>query len=105
MSEGRQISARDLELGDYVEVAPVSLAQARHAAERHAIELALLRHRGRLNDTARELEISRVTLYRLLTAHGLRTPSSDTDTAERDMLTGSGLFNGTDGNRRAACLS
>ena len=48
MSEGRAITARDLELGEYVEVAPVSLAQAREAAERQAIELALLRHRGRL---------------------------------------------------------
>src|SRR6187402_2781594 len=72
MSEGQQVSARDLELGEYVEVAPVSLAQAREAAERQAIELALLRHRGRLGDAAQELGISRVTLYRLLTAHGLR---------------------------------
>jgi DNA-binding NtrC family response regulator len=73
MSEGRQITARDLELGEYTEVAPVSLAQAREAAERQAIELALLRHRGRLGDAAHELGISRVTLYRLLTSHGLRT--------------------------------
>ncbi|BAN23780.1 sigma-54 dependent transcriptional regulator [Caballeronia insecticola] len=72
MSEGRQITARDLELGEYVEVAPVSLAQAREAAERQAIELALLRHRGRLGDAAHELGISRVTLYRLLSAHGMR---------------------------------
>jgi DNA-binding NtrC family response regulator len=72
MSEGRQITARDLELGEYVEVAPVSLAQAREAAERQAIELALLRHRGRLGDAAHELGNSRVTLYRLLSAHGMR---------------------------------
>ncbi|MGX7002302.1 sigma 54-interacting transcriptional regulator [Caballeronia sp. KNU42] len=76
MSEGRQISARDLELGDYAEVAPVSLAQAREVAERQAIELALLRHRGRLGDAAQELGISRVTLYRLLNAHGLRADLS-----------------------------
>jgi len=77
MSEGRQITSRDLELGEYVEVAPVSLAQARETAERQAIELALLRHRGRLGDAAHELGISRVTLYRLLTSHGLRTASID----------------------------
>jgi DNA-binding NtrC family response regulator len=82
MSEEQQISAADLELGDYVEVAPVSLAQAREFAERQAIELALLRHRGRLGDAAQELGISRVTLYRLLNAHGLRaalgaTPAQD----------------------------
>jgi len=72
MSEGRAITARDLELAEYVEIVPVSLAQAREAAERQAIELALLRHRGRLGDAAQELGISRVTLYRLLYAHGMR---------------------------------
>lgn len=72
MSEGRHITAHDLELADYVDIAPVSLAQAREAAERQAIELALLRHRGRLGDAAQELGISRVTLYRLLSAHGMR---------------------------------
>jgi DNA-binding NtrC family response regulator len=80
MSEGRQISARDLELAEYVEVAPVSLAQAREAAERQAIELALLRHRGRLGDAAQELGISRVTLYRLLSAHGMRHIEVDAPT-------------------------
>jgi len=82
MSEGRQISARDLELGEYVEVAPISLAQAREAAERQAIELALLRHRGRLGDAAQELGISRVTLYRLLSAHGMRHIEVDAPTTE-----------------------
>ncbi len=72
MSEGRLITARDLELSEYVEIVPVSLAQAREAAERQAIELALLRHRGRLGDAAQELGISRVTLYRLLGSHGMR---------------------------------
>jgi DNA-binding NtrC family response regulator len=80
MSEGRQITARDLELGEYVEVAPVSLAQAREAAERQAIELALLRHRGRLGDAAHELGISRVTLYRLLSSHGMRHIEVDAPT-------------------------
>lgn len=72
MSEGRLITAGDLELAEYVEIVPVSLAQAREAAERQAIELALLRHRGRLGDAAQELGISRVTLYRLLGTHGMR---------------------------------
>jgi len=72
MAEGRAITARDLELGEYTEVAPVTLTQAREAAERQAIELALLRHRGRLGDAAQELGISRVTLYRLLGSHGMR---------------------------------
>jgi DNA-binding NtrC family response regulator len=72
MSEGRAITAADLELTEHVDIVPVSLAQAREAAERQAIELALLRHRGRLGDAAQELGISRVTLYRLLCAHGMR---------------------------------
>lgn len=76
MSDGLRISAQDLELADYAEVAQVSLAQARETAERQAIELALLRQRGRLSDTAQELGISRVTLYRLLDAHGLRADLS-----------------------------
>ncbi|WP_206999541.1 sigma-54 dependent transcriptional regulator [Trinickia mobilis] len=80
MSEGRSITAGDLELAEYVEIVPVSLAQAREAAERQAIELALLRHRGRLGDAAHELGISRVTLYRLLCAHGMRHMEAETAT-------------------------
>ncbi|KWI29865.1 Fis family transcriptional regulator [Burkholderia ubonensis] len=72
MSEGRTITAADLELGDYAVLAPVSLVEAREAAERQAIEHALLRHRGRFADAARELGVSRVTLYRLMCAHGMR---------------------------------
>ena len=79
MSEGRQIRAVDLELAEHVESAPMSLARAREAAERQAIELALLRHRGRLGDAAKELGISRVTLYRLLNAHELRVAPTRTE--------------------------
>lgn len=72
MSEGRMITSADLELNDYAALAPVSLLEAREAAERQAIEQALLRHRGRFADAARELGVSRVTLYRLMCAHGMR---------------------------------
>ncbi|MXN78550.1 sigma-54-dependent Fis family transcriptional regulator [Burkholderia sp. 4701] len=75
MSEGRTITAADLELNDYAVLAPVSLVEAREAAERQAIEHALLRHRGRFADAARELGVSRVTLYRLMCAHGMRDRS------------------------------
>jgi DNA-binding NtrC family response regulator len=85
MSEGRAITARDLELADYVEIVPVSLAQAREAAERQAIELALLRHRGRLGDAAQELGISRVTLYRLLCSHGMRHMDGEPLTGHPDL--------------------
>ena len=66
------ITAADLELNDYATLAPVSLLEAREAAERQVIEQALLRHRGRFADAARELGVSRVTLYRLMCAHGMR---------------------------------
>ena len=46
------------------------------AAEKRAIEAALLRHRHRLNEAAADLNISRVTLYRLMGQHGLREMSA-----------------------------
>ena len=81
MSDARQIGANDLELGEYAGDAPVSLAQAREVAERVVIECVLLRNRGRLADAAQDLGISRVTLYRLLSAHGMRAPAIDTQDA------------------------
>jgi len=42
----------------------------RRRAERHAVERALMGHRGRVADAARELDISRITLYRLLESYG-----------------------------------
>ncbi|WP_186029947.1 sigma-54 dependent transcriptional regulator [Burkholderia gladioli] len=71
MCEGRRITAADLELTDHVQAAPVSLNAARMAAERQAIATALLRHHGCFGTAARELGISRVTLYRRLRAHGM----------------------------------
>ncbi|OXC75444.1 sigma-54 dependent transcriptional regulator [Caballeronia sordidicola] len=84
MSDGRQIHAVDLELGEHVAGAPMSLARAREAAERQAIELALLRHRGRLGDAAKDLGISRVTLYRLLNTHALRVATVLPEVAMED---------------------
>lgn len=65
------ITASDLGLAHRVDARLSSLDQARRRAERQAIETALLRHRGNVADTARELEISRVTLYRLLESNQL----------------------------------
>jgi DNA-binding NtrC family response regulator len=50
----------------------MSLAQAREAAEKRAIEAALLRHRYRLGEAAQDLGVSRATLSRLMVAYGLR---------------------------------
>jgi DNA-binding NtrC family response regulator len=77
MAENKLISAEDLDLAQFSEQQTMSLAQAREVAEKHAIEVALLRHRHRLNEAATDLGISRVTLYRLMGAHGLRDATSD----------------------------
>ncbi|SEJ49838.1 sigma-54 dependent transcriptional regulator [Paraburkholderia diazotrophica] len=77
MAENKLISAEDLDLAHFSEQQTTSLAQAREAAEKRAIEAALLRHRHRLNEAAADLGISRVTLYRLMGTHGLRDTSND----------------------------
>ena len=72
MTEGRVITPADLELEHCVDDRVGTLVDAREAAERHAIEDALLRHNSRLNQVAQELGVSRATLYRLMQTHGLR---------------------------------
>lgn len=72
MAENKLISADDLDLAHFTAQQTVSLSQAREAAEKRAIEAALLRHRHRLNEAATDLGVSRVTLYRLMGTHGLR---------------------------------
>ncbi|CAM2193883.1 DNA-binding transcriptional response regulator, NtrC family, contains REC, AAA-type ATPase, and a Fis-type DNA-binding domains [Paraburkholderia kururiensis] len=76
MAENKLISAEDLDLEHFTAQQTMTLAQAREAAEKRAIESALLRHRHRLNEAATDLGISRVTLYRLMGAHGLRDASA-----------------------------
>jgi len=77
MAEGRLITAADLHIESESGRPPPTLDEVRDAATRAAIEHALQRNRGRLVDTARELGISRVTLYRLMSRHGLRSVDSD----------------------------
>ncbi|RAF08067.1 sigma 54-interacting transcriptional regulator, partial [Burkholderia multivorans] len=71
MTNGATITAADLELGAYTSQRPPTLAEARRQAERRAIEETLMRHRHQHADVAAELGVSRATLYRLMTAHGL----------------------------------
>ena len=82
MTDGRLVSSSDLELGHNQTSQLKTLAEAREHAEREAIESALERHPGRLVDAARELGISRVTLYRLMSALGMSTPRDDRDVPE-----------------------
>ncbi|WP_233633066.1 sigma-54 dependent transcriptional regulator [Burkholderia seminalis] len=71
MTNGPLISAADLDLHAYTSRRPPTLAQTRRQAERRAIEETLLRNRHQHADVAADLGISRATLYRLMTAHGL----------------------------------
>ncbi len=72
MAEGRYLTAADLHIDDTVIAAPTTLEEARDTATREAIERALQRNRGRLGESARELDVSRVTLYRLMQRLGMR---------------------------------
>ena len=87
MAENKLITAEDLDLAQFTGQETITLAQARDTAEKRAIEAALLRHRHRLNEAATDLGISRVTLYRLMAAHGLRANASP----EQDKADDAGL--------------
>lgn len=82
MADGRLITAEDLHLADeHTNMLPQTLEEARNLAECNAIQQALRRNRHRLIDAARDLGVSRVTLYRLMERHGMRRPESDTSAA------------------------
>lgn len=76
MAEGRLISGPDLGLADGA--APpdgAPLGDARSRAERDAIDASLSRAGHNMTVAARELGVSRMTLYRLLAKHGITPPS------------------------------
>jgi DNA-binding NtrC family response regulator len=66
MCETRLITADDLGIGGAIATTPPTLEDVRNDATRRAIDDALQRNQGRLVDAARDLAISRVTLYRLM---------------------------------------
>ncbi|RYE99984.1 MAG: sigma-54-dependent Fis family transcriptional regulator [Oxalobacteraceae bacterium] len=72
MTDRRLISPADLELtpaGELGDSRPMGLEAARTRAEREAIRLALARGGHNVSRAARELGISRMTLYRLMAKH------------------------------------
>jgi two-component system NtrC family response regulator len=67
MSEGRRLSAQDLELESLSGSAiNLSLKDAREAAEREVVRKALQKHSGKIAPAAADLGISRPTLYELI---------------------------------------
>ena len=96
MSEGRLVTAADLELAAGAEdLTAYDLRTARARAERDVVQRALARSSGTLATAARLLGISRPTLYTLLEAHGLEAnghaagaggPAPDADDAH-DVVT------------------
>jgi len=67
MCEGRQIEASDLGLSErQARRVPISLERARNVIERELIISTLERNRHNMAATARQLGVSRVTLYRLV---------------------------------------
>ena len=72
MCAGPCIEAQDLELSNSESLLfDGSLKAVREAAERQALQQTLARFPDRLEEVARELAISRATLYRLLDKHDL----------------------------------
>lgn len=53
----------------------LTLEQARDKAEQDAIKASLARNKNHIQHAARELDVSRATLYRLIEKHGINRPS------------------------------
>ncbi|MGB5305005.1 MAG: sigma-54 dependent transcriptional regulator [Gammaproteobacteria bacterium] len=81
MCDNYQITPKDLGLERSVEDQSVqTLADIRMETERRALQKALLRCSYNVSKAARQLSISRITMYRLMEKHGLsRTPASAAD--------------------------
>ncbi|WP_341313082.1 sigma-54 dependent transcriptional regulator [Paraburkholderia sp. IMGN_8] len=83
MSDGRVLGPADLELDYMLSEGNNTLTHVREAAEKRVIEAALRRHRGRSRPAARELDISRATLYRLMANYGGRAHQDSTAASTR----------------------
>jgi DNA-binding NtrC family response regulator len=72
LAEGRQVTPADLELAAAGTAAGGDgLGQLRTAAERAAIGASLQRAGSNVTLAARDLGVSRMTLYRLMSKHGM----------------------------------
>jgi two-component system NtrC family response regulator len=72
MTEGRRVTAADLELSEVLgALPPQTLKEARESVEREMVQAALRRHRGRITPAALDLGVSRPTLYELMEKLGI----------------------------------
>ncbi|NEV62842.1 sigma-54 dependent transcriptional regulator [Thiorhodococcus minor] len=72
MSEGRLVKPKDLGLDqDLPNSILMTLSEARSRAEKEVIEATLAAARNNVSKAARRLDISRVTLYRLMEQHAI----------------------------------
>jgi two-component system NtrC family response regulator len=80
MSEGRRITAIDLELQNVdTNKSRTTLKDAREAVEREMLLKALKSHSGKITAAATELGISRPTFYELMDKLGIQKPDSSRD--------------------------
>ena len=72
MAEGRLITPGDLGLeGDATDRSWDALDDARSEAERSAVQIALQHANGNVTEAAKQLRVSRMTLYRLMAKHSI----------------------------------
>jgi transcriptional regulator of acetoin/glycerol metabolism len=71
LAEGRLIVPADLGLDSPAAPIATGLDESRQRAEREAIVASLARSGGNVTRAARELAISRMTLYRQMAKHGI----------------------------------
>ncbi len=83
MAEGRTLTAADLQLSDYAVSVGITLEGARQQAERDIIRHVIARNGNHVCPAARELNVSRVTLYRLMQKHGIRVDERSVNGAEK----------------------
>jgi two-component system NtrC family response regulator len=72
MTDGKRVTATDLELTDIVSaLPPQTLKEARETVEREMVQEALRRNCGKITAAALDLGISRPTLYELMEKLGI----------------------------------
>ena len=71
MTDGKRLTADDLELADLSQTSPATLKEAREAVEKEVVQNALKRHQGKITSAALELGVSRPTLYELMEKLGI----------------------------------